>query len=78
MPSLQPFDPGQIKACCDVFASIKAKVSTILNSSNNSSVIEKIEARAQSSFKPESRLASNVPIYNAKSTCSCKRICGAV
>ncbi len=72
VPPLQPFDPGRIKACCDVFARLEANVSTILNSSDDSSVIEKIQALAQSST-PESRLPNNVPIYNVKSTSSRKR-----
>ncbi len=60
---LQPFDPGRTKACCDVFTRLEASVCTILNSSDDSSVIEKIQALAQSST-PESPLQNNVPIYN--------------
>ncbi len=72
MPPLQPFNPGQIKACCGVFACLVEKVSMILNSSDGSSVIKKIQTLAQSST-PESRLPSNMPIYNFNSTGSRKR-----
>ncbi len=72
MPPFQSFDHERMYACCDVFARLEANVSTILNNSNDSSVIEKIQALIQSST-PESRLPNNVLIYNVKSASSCKR-----